>query len=85
MPYIEKKIREQLEPELSLLLAKAAGHQVGVFNYIITKLVRFCINKTNYANLNAMIGVLECAKLELYRRVFSEYEDRKIEENGDVY
>jgi hypothetical protein len=32
-----------------------------------------------------MIGVLECAKLELYRRVAAPYEDAKCEDNGDVY
>jgi hypothetical protein len=31
--------------------------------------------------------VLECAKLELYRRIVAAYEDEKIAdpENGDVY
>ena len=32
-----------------------------------------------------MVGVLECAKLELYRRMAAPYEDEKIEDNGDVY
>lgn len=32
-----------------------------------------------------ILGVLECVKLELYRRVAAPYEDRKIEENGDVF
>ena len=40
---------------------------------------------TNYVKLNELIGVLECAKLELYRRVASPYEDEKVESNGDVY
>ena len=31
------------------------------------------------------IAALECAKLELYRRLLAPYEDRKIQENGDVY
>jgi len=35
--------------------------------------------------INAIIGALECAKLELYRRVAAPYEDDKIAENGDVY
>ena len=39
----------------------------------------------NYTNINEVIGVLECAKLELYRRVAAPYEDEKIEQNGDVY
>ena len=39
----------------------------------------------NYARFNEMIGVLECCKLELYRRVISNYEDKKMRQNGDVY
>ena len=43
------------------------------------------VKAPNYALYNAVIGVLECAKMELYRRQISPYEDRKIAENGDVY
>lgn len=32
-----------------------------------------------------MVGALECAKLELYRRIAIPYEEQKIQENGDVY
>ena len=32
-----------------------------------------------------VIGALECAKLELYRRIAAPYEDTKIQENGEVY
>ncbi|MBI9085369.1 MAG: hypothetical protein JEZ11_17370 [Desulfobacterales bacterium] len=38
-----------------------------------------------YAHLNEIVGVFECAKLELYRQLSAPYEDRKIDENGDVY
>ena len=38
-----------------------------------------------YAHLNEVIGAIDCAKLELYRRVATPYEDKKIEESGDVY
>ena len=41
--------------------------------------------RTRYAHLNEAIGVLECAKLELYRRVAAPYEDGKRAETGDVY
>jgi hypothetical protein len=41
--------------------------------------------RLRYAHLNEAIGVLECAKLELYRRVAAPYEDEKITESGDVY
>jgi hypothetical protein len=39
----------------------------------------------NYDNFNEVIGVLECMKLELYRRMIAPYEDTKCKENGDVY
>ena len=38
-----------------------------------------------YAEFNEAIGAIECAKLELYRRMLAPYEDRKIAENGDVF
>lgn len=59
----------------------------GQLNYAITKLVaRFIRDRgPGYATLNEAIGVLECAKLELYRRLAAPYEDRKAQENGDVY
>jgi hypothetical protein len=41
--------------------------------------------KKDYQAINDCLGALEGAKLELYRRVAAPYEDRKIQENGDVY
>ena len=41
--------------------------------------------RLRYTHVNEAVGVLECAKLELYRRVAAPYEDEKIAENGDVY
>tara|TARA_B110001454_G_C12559953_1_gene367232 strand:+ start:229 stop:549 length:321 start_codon:yes stop_codon:yes gene_type:complete len=57
----------------------------GTLNYMITRLVHWWLgDNPNYERYNAAIGVLECAKLELYRRKISPYEDEKIKENGDV-
>lgn len=58
----------------------------GVLNYVITKLCLeyLRINKASYGTYNAIIGVLECVKQELYRRAVAPYEDRKLNENGDV-
>lgn len=80
MPYIAKEAREAL----------AAGHvpvTSGDLNYSITKLVDgFLMNNgVSYNSINAVIGVLECAKLEAYRRIAAGYEDRKARENGEVY
>jgi broad-specificity NMP kinase len=59
----------------------------GDLNFIISTILNDMLNAygTSYSMLNDMVGVLECAKLELYRRVAAPYEDEKIESNGDVY
>lgn len=80
MPYIKQKDRARMDrggyPETP-----------GELNYLISKSVAKVLEKkpTSYTRINALIGVLECAKLELYRRVAAPYEDSKCEENGDVY
>jgi len=81
MPYIVAKKRRILEPVVS------PSEHAGDLNFVISRLCNRYI-KTNgmcYAVVNEVIGVLECAKLELYRRVAAPYEDKKIEENGDVF
>jgi len=39
----------------------------------------------NYQHFNDCIGALEGCKLEMYRRQIANYEDKKIEDNGDVW
>jgi len=77
MPYIEQRRRDVVsKPETS-----------GELNFMITELINLYImdNGKSYSTLNEVIGVLECAKLELYRRVAAPYEDEKMKQNGDVY
>lgn len=59
----------------------------GELNYAFTEMMINYLERKgiSYTNMNEVIGVLECAKLELYRRMVVDYEDKKIEENGDVY
>ena len=58
----------------------------GELNYVITKAIKtFLGGSLSYGDINDVIGVLECAKLELYRRIAAPYEDKKCAENGDVY
>lgn len=59
----------------------------GDLNYLFTRLAweYFQRNGPNYTTINDVIGALESAKLEFYRRVAAPYEDKKIVENGDVY
>ena len=80
MPYIPKKDRQDLwfckTPEVP-----------GQLNYMITTLLDEYLQEhgINYTTLNEVIGVLECTKCELYRRIVVPYETKKLKENGDVY
>ena len=80
MPYIERKQRQELSegrtPETS-----------GELNYMITlQIIEYLkLKKFKYDTLNDVIGALEGAKSEFYRRIVVPYEKGKKEENGDVY
>ena len=80
MPYVPQIVREGV----------ANGENAvspGTLNYQITRLLvdYLRINGEGYQTYNDMIGALECAKLELYRRRVEPYEEIKIVQNGDVY
>tara|TARA_Y100000817_G_scaffold111280_1_gene87125 strand:+ start:1333 stop:1617 length:285 start_codon:yes stop_codon:yes gene_type:complete len=91
MPYIAQEKRLMLNHALATLAAgvivEEQKNQAGVLNYCISALLNEVLktNGISYRNINELIGVLECAKLELYRRVASPYEDEKIQSNGDVF
>ena len=77
MPYIPEEDRHG--PHI--------GGTSGELNFAITRLVNDYImtRGLRYRVINDAIGALECAKLELYRRIAAPYENLKIRENGDVY
>jgi hypothetical protein len=85
MPYIKKVFRSPMDTHIEEL-AKLA-QTPGDLNYIISRLASLTLHYEgkSYNVLNALVGALECAKLEMYRRVAAPYEDLKIVENGDVY
>jgi broad-specificity NMP kinase len=80
MPYITPQ--DRLEVSSGRFPTKA-----GELNYVLTGVLDSWLSQVGvrYETINAVIGVLECAKLELYRRLAAPYEDEKIAENGDVY
>jgi hypothetical protein len=80
MPYITCEARNEIDNG-------AMPETAGELNYMISSLLDEYLteNGRNYANINEVIGVLECAKLEIYRRVAAPYEDEKIDQNGDVF
>lgn len=85
MPYIAQDKRKELDEFLNNVVDQQLS--VGELNYVITKLLLSFVNRNGlrYGICNSLLGVLECAKLELYRRLVGPYEDAKISENGDVY
>jgi hypothetical protein len=81
MPYIKQERRVDLTK---------SGHDMatsGELNFIITRILNRYREQhgDSYTTYNDIIGALEGAKLEFYRRVVVPYENTKIEENGDVY
>jgi len=84
MPYIKEKDR----PKFNRLLNESGEIKtVGELNYVITKLCLDFLRRQgcNYSILNGIVGVLTCVQMEFYRRKISIYEDKKIQENGDVF
>lgn len=80
MPYIQGYQREYFEPHCP------AATTPGELNYQITCLIKKYLGEDlSYSLINDVVGALEGAKLEFYRRVAAPYEDEKIQYNGDVY
>lgn len=92
MPYVDRASRKLIwttDPNWDdVVLCPNEIDGPGKLNFAITALIRDYLphaDNLTYSAFNEVIGVLECAKLELYRRMVAPYEDEKKEENGDVY
>ena len=85
MPYILKSEREKLDKHIDKLVEKMdLSQRAGQLNYVINKLMLKLIGEGKYADINELIGAVECAKLEFYRRKAAPYEDEKKKKNGDL-
>lgn len=87
MPYIDPESRFELTPG-----GPENDHRQpenpGELNFRLTDIVDDYMadgGELSYHVVNEVVGVLECMKLELYRRVAAPYEDKKCKQNGDVY
>ena len=86
MPYIEPHRRKAIDPLLEPLLKEVHELPPGELNYIVTKImINAMPSYTRYTAINELIGVLECAKLEFFRRVAVDHEEGVRWYNGDVY
>ena len=86
MPYIKSAERYTIDDWIEAGNWPQATN-AGELNYIITCIVLDYVESTGerYQTYNDVLGALEGAKLELYRRRIAGYEDQKIKENGDVF
>jgi hypothetical protein len=76
MPYIRPEERAAARPDTN---------DPGALTYLIYRLCLDALpDEPRYRDFHAVLGALEAAKLEFYRRQVAPYEDGKIRENGDV-
>lgn len=93
MPYIKTEKREVLNPSINELLNALRelesddpeNSMAGNLNYVFTRLLDRAYTAPRYDDINEAVGVLECCKLELYRRLAVPYENQKAHDNGDAY
>jgi len=87
LPYVKPENRAKYEKALDELIDILKSLPVeevdGELNYVVTRILKQ-IYPLRYFHINKAIGVLECVKLEFYRRVAAPYEDKKMKESGDV-
>jgi len=82
LPYIKRERAEQLTNNQTPFTP-------GELNYVITQT---CVNyltenygeHPSYADRSEIIGALECAKLEFYRRNLADYEDEKRADSSNI-
>jgi hypothetical protein len=82
MPYIRQEKRKVLDEKIRAISDEVSTD--GELNYVITKLL-LGMDGDSYEDFQNLIGTLECAKQEFYRRKIVPYEEKKRKENGEVY
>lgn len=80
MPYIPHEERRKFNFTLP------AGLSPGQMTFIIADLIDQYVGMVpDYDRLHSAIGVLECCKQEVYRRLVVPYENGKLAVNGDTF
>lgn len=85
MPYIKKEDQDRIEREDAYI---PLARNVGELNYLINMVaIEYLMNqpKIDYATLNNTFGAMELAAQEFRRRLIDPYEEKKINENGDIF
>ncbi len=93
MPYIPQDDRKQYDAAIAAIAAglsqKSPDRRKGHANYVITQILRKAwgvdeASGESYSSYADVVGTLESAKLEIYRRWVAPYEDKAIAKNGDL-
>lgn len=92
MPYVTQDNRKELQETLNELVYvlhrlednSEGTTRAGNLNYVVSYLINEMYPVNKYRELNDAVGMLECCKLELYRRRVGPYEDVAITTNGDL-
>jgi len=81
MPYIKKEARRNFDS-----LDQVWPKTMGELTYCVYQLMLGYMFERGacFQTHGEILGALEAAKLEWYRRKVAPYEDTKIKENGDV-
>ncbi len=80
MPYIKERRKRAIWSGQDCV-------NTGELTYLLyVTCLEYCnrIEKPNFQTYAEVIAALDCAKEEFRRRILNPYEDKKIEENGDV-
>ena len=80
MPYIKAERRDNIEEVMEYPESED-------INFVMTTLLIDYVNKKGmtYSTINEVLGVLECVKMEFFRRIAIPVENQQLNENGDVY
>lgn len=83
MPYIAQNRRHDVGIDVDNNMPAV---DAGELNFQLTQvIIGYAKNHNNYQGMNDILGALEGAKTEFYRRWIVPHEDYKIAVNGDVY
>lgn len=86
MPYIKREDRTRFEEAL-ISLSKNVPETPGELNYLFSTVASMYLSQkreVRYQYLNDIMGALEGAKLEIYRRIAAPHEDLAMKKNGDL-
>jgi len=86
VPYISPARREAFALARNTIKSTRLD-SIGELEYMFCWMADLYLSQhiVNFENLNAVIGAFESGKLEVYRRLCADYEQKKMETKGDVF